>query len=144
MSKQLNQLYVCKDYSGNPRLTTQDLLVLVGRETITVKPMFTMQDITMQDILKNPDKPWDWEWISSNPVITMQDVLDHPDKPWNWCCIGENPNITMQYILDHSDKPWDLDGILLFNTFPLQSVRKMYSSRINTVQDMTCPFTGVL
>jgi len=37
-----------------------------------------------------------------------------------------------------------LDGILLFNTFPLQSVRKMYSSRINTVQDMTCPFTGVL
>ena len=33
---------------------------------------------------KYSDKPWDWDWISSNPNITMEIIEKYPDKPWNW------------------------------------------------------------
>ena len=31
-------------------------------------------------ILDNPDKNWDWNYISYNPNITMKFILDNPDK----------------------------------------------------------------
>ena len=46
-----------------------------------------------QFIIDNPDKPWDWDYISENPNITMKDILDNPDKPWDWDYISWNPNI---------------------------------------------------
>jgi hypothetical protein len=64
-------------------------------------------NITMQFIIDNPDKPWDWGTISRHPNITMQNILDHPDKPWDWGTISRHPNITMQFILDNPDKPWN-------------------------------------
>ena len=33
---------------------------------------------------KFSDKNWDWYWLSSNPSITFDHVLANPDKPWNW------------------------------------------------------------
>jgi hypothetical protein len=59
-----------------------------------------------QFILANPDKPWNWGWISKNPNITMKFILDNPDKPWNWSAISMNPNITMDFINDKPDKEW--------------------------------------
>ena len=41
-------------------------------------------------IQENPDKPWIWEVISSNPNITMDIIRDNPDKPWHWEAISEN------------------------------------------------------
>ena len=41
-------------------------------------------NITMDIIKDNPDKPWDWYYISYNPNITMDIIKDNPDKPWNW------------------------------------------------------------
>ena len=36
----------------------------------------------------------------------MKDILDNPDKPWNWCNISSNPNITMDFIKDNPNKDW--------------------------------------
>jgi hypothetical protein len=45
----------------------------------------------MDIIRDNPDKPWDWEWISANSNITMDIIRDNPDKPWDWRAISNNP-----------------------------------------------------
>jgi hypothetical protein len=73
-------------------------------------------NITLRDILNNPDKPWNWYYIGGNPNITLKDMLDHSDKPWDWYFISQNPNITLQYILDNPNKSWDWYK-LSYNTF---------------------------
>ena len=55
-----------------------------------------------------PDKPWNWEFVSSNSNITWDIINNNPDKPWNGYCISMNPNITWDIIRDNPDKPWDL------------------------------------
>ena len=32
----------------------------------------------------NLEQPWDWSCLSQNPNITFDNVLAHPDKPWSW------------------------------------------------------------
>jgi len=41
----------------------------------------------MDDVLVNPDLPWDWDALSSNSNITMDHIKANPDadgKRWNW------------------------------------------------------------
>ena len=38
----------------------------------------------------NPDKSWDWGYLSRNPNITFDNVLAHPDKPWCWYELSQN------------------------------------------------------
>ena len=40
-----------------------------------------LNDRYWQFIKDNPDKPWDWEVISRNPIITIKFIIDNPDKP---------------------------------------------------------------
>ena len=47
-----------------------------------------------QFILENPDKLWNWCYLSANPNITWDIVCANPDKPWNWGFLSLNPNIT--------------------------------------------------
>ena len=68
-------------------------------------------NITWEIIQDNPDKPWDWMWVSCNPNITWKIIRDNPDKPWNWYMISENPNITWDIVQDNPDKPWDWEEI---------------------------------
>jgi hypothetical protein len=35
-------------------------------------------------IKNNPDKPWNYDYLSYNPNITWDIVATNPDKPWNW------------------------------------------------------------
>ena len=39
----------------------------------------------------NPDKPWRWYGLSSNPNITMEMVNANHDKPWDWYRLSSNP-----------------------------------------------------
>ena len=41
-------------------------------------------------ILDNPDKDWNWGYISYNPNITMDIIREHPDKSWDWDWISMN------------------------------------------------------
>ena len=54
----------------------------------------------------NPDKDWNWYYISCNPNITWEIIRDNPDKPWDWYSISMNPNITWEIIRDNPDKRW--------------------------------------
>jgi hypothetical protein len=38
-------------------------------------------------LIKYPDKPWDWDYLSFNPNITMEFIEKYPDKHWNWVAI---------------------------------------------------------
>jgi hypothetical protein len=31
-----------------------------------------------------------WDFLSSNPNITFQDVINNPDKPWSWLYLSLN------------------------------------------------------
>ena len=33
----------------------------------------------------------EWGSLSRNPNITMKDIKENPDKPWNWYYISSNP-----------------------------------------------------
>ena len=41
-------------------------------------------ELLMDIINKNPDKEWDWYFISMNPNITWDIIESNPDKPWDW------------------------------------------------------------
>ena len=56
-------------------------------------------------LLKFPDKPWYWRYISKNPNLTMEFIEAHHEKSWNWGWISENINLTMEFIQAHPDKP---------------------------------------
>ena len=43
------------------------------------------------DIIKNnPQFPWNYSYISRNTNITIDNVLDNIDKPWDWEALSEN------------------------------------------------------
>ena len=37
-------------------------------------------------------------------MIGMKDIEKYPEKPWNWNCISSNPNITIKFIEKNIDK----------------------------------------
>ena len=39
-------------------------------------------NITWEIIQNNPDKNWNWKWISKNPNITWDIIQNNPDKDW--------------------------------------------------------------
>jgi hypothetical protein len=52
----------------------------------------------MKFINDNPDKSWDWDFISRNRNITMKDINDNPNKPWDWRWISKNQFNKHKYI----------------------------------------------
>ena len=61
----------------------------------------------MKDILANPDKPWNYTYLSRNPNIAMEDVLANPRLPWSYYYLSINPNITIEVVLANPEKEWD-------------------------------------
>src|SRR5688572_1874573 len=60
------------------------------------------------DIIKFPDYPWNWEYISRNVNITM-DVVNHCiDKPWSFYYLSMNKAITMMDIINHPQYNWQI------------------------------------
>ena len=45
----------------------------------------------MEIVKDNPDKHWDWKYLSKNPNITWEIVKDNSDKDWRWRCLSKNP-----------------------------------------------------
>ena len=58
----------------------------------------------MDIIINNPNKPWNWNFISYNPNITMEIISNNPDIPWDWNVISCNPNLTIKMIDDYQTK----------------------------------------
>ena len=55
----------------------------------------------MQDIINNPQYPWNWGDISSNPNLTMNMIKQYPDKKWNWDKVYANPLLTIEDIINN-------------------------------------------
>jgi hypothetical protein len=65
----------------------------------------------MEIIRANPDKPWNWDYVSRNPNLTMDIIKEFPNVPWNWRAISWNPNLTMKIIRANPDMPWNWDYV---------------------------------
>ena len=48
---------------------------------------------------KDLEDEWCRQWL--------QFIIDNPDKEWNWGFISGNPNITWKIIQSNLDKEWD-------------------------------------
>jgi hypothetical protein len=46
--------------------------------------------ITMEFVEDNLNKPWDWEWLSSNPNMTIDIIESNLNKPWEWNYLSEH------------------------------------------------------
>ena len=44
--------------------------------------------------------------LSLNPSITWDIVQANPDKPWNWYYLSKNPSITWEIVQANPDKDW--------------------------------------
>jgi len=70
--------------------------------------------ITIEYILLNKDKKWDWnEIFLRNPNISIKIIEKYIDKTnWGWGLyeLSKNPNITVEFIEKHIDKI-NFDGL---------------------------------
>ena len=62
-------------------------------------------------ILRNMDKPWNWDGLSENPSITCEIVEANPDKPWDWFWLSSNPSITFAIVEANPNEPWDWETL---------------------------------
>ena len=92
-----------KNISQNKGLTIDLIKSRMGNKDMWKWPLISANPgITMQDIMKHPDFPWDWEiGISDNPNLTINMLNQYPDKEWNWYYISRNPGITIEDIISN-------------------------------------------
>jgi hypothetical protein len=69
---------------------------------------------TMSEIKKYPEVQWSWKVKSR--TASWEDIIGNPDVPWDWDCISANPYITWDIIANNQDKPWNWK-IISFNKF---------------------------
>jgi hypothetical protein len=69
--------------------------------------------ITWEDIENHPELPWNWKYISQNPTITLDFVLKNHNKRWDWSRLTLNSAITREDIKNHPELPWDHDYVKL-------------------------------
>ena len=67
-------------------------------------------------VCDNPDKNWDYDYVSQNHNITWEIVKNNPDKDWHYGRLSLNPNITWEIVQNNPDKKWGYDN-LSFNPF---------------------------
>lgn len=53
----------------------------------------------------------DWNKLSCDPSVTMDIIMKHPEKPWNWDYISRNPNLTIEFVKKYPLMPWDLEWL---------------------------------
>lgn len=59
---------------------------------------------TLQYIRENPDKPWNWNYLSKNDIITPEFVESNLDLPWEWRLFVYNKTMTEEFFERHLDK----------------------------------------
>ena len=63
--------------------------------------------ITIEYIIKNPSRYWNWKNISKNAAITEYIIDNNPELPWDYQMVAANPNITLEWAESRIDIPWD-------------------------------------
>lgn len=68
-------------------------------------------NITIEFIKQNLNKNWGWISLSRNPAIKLQDIIDNPNLPWNYNTMSSNPNITLNFVYRNIDKNWNWEEL---------------------------------
>ena len=110
------------EFSFNPSITIKDVLdnPFIHWDW---KRLSKNSSITIEDIKDNPGKPWYWSVLgqSNLKVNIIKKLLElFPDKPWDWELLTTNPNIDYDYIKDHPEFPWEMDKLHLNPTIPFK------------------------
>ena len=74
----------------------------------------------MEYIESNPDKPWNWEYVSLNPNLTLKMLNNHTDKPWDWRNMTYNPCLMIDMIDEYEEEDWDWHHIKYHHTSLLE------------------------
>jgi hypothetical protein len=68
----------------------------------------------MEIIEQHPDKPWNWNGISTNPNISTDFIEKHIDKI-NFRCLSRNKFTYENKQIKKKESYWLLEEILAFN-----------------------------
>jgi hypothetical protein len=69
------------------------------------------ENITFEIVQTIPDKDWDYFGLSQNSNITWRIVQDNPDIHWDYDWLSMNPNITWEIVEANPDKPWNFNRL---------------------------------
>jgi len=73
-------------------------------------------NITLDFVKENIDKPWKWEYLSYNKCITVDFIRKHLDKSWDWDGLSRhNPNLTIDIIEKNKDLPFNKFNLYSYN-----------------------------
>jgi hypothetical protein len=68
---------------------------------------------------------WFWYYLSQNrKFVTLNNLLKYPDKPWRWDVICKMQDIQMDVVLHFSDKPWHYSAFVYNPNLSLEAVVK--------------------
>jgi hypothetical protein len=66
----------------------------------------------MEYLLNHSDKNKHCPSVSSNQNITLNDIQKYPNFPWDYQYLSQNKNLTIQYILNNPDKNWNYNALI--------------------------------
>ena len=65
-------------------------------------------------------KPWLFPRVSKNPNLTVDMLLKHPDRGWDWMAMSENDSLSMVMVRAFPHKPWNRNCIARVHSFPAE------------------------
>lgn len=102
-----------KDYIRDDEISIDDILASLHLpwpfEQIYHKRNITIQDLLKPIPKDKKGKPlWKWDWpILSSFIIHINDILANPQLPWDYGCVSSNRYLTFKHVLDNKDLNWD-------------------------------------
>ena len=98
--------------SCNPSITKYDIINNPSYpwdlRAICKNPNIDMEFIEQYFMNQENEIFIDWDALSMHPLITIQDIKKYKNKPWNFYFVSFNKNIFSNYILNEaSDKNWN-------------------------------------
>lgn len=60
-----------------------------------------------------PDLPWNYNYLSENPLLTWEVFIQLQSKPWNYYKISQHRMVTWELVQQHNTIPWDYNGLSL-------------------------------
>jgi hypothetical protein len=79
---------------------------------------------------------WNWVFLSSRNDLSLDCLMKYPQKKWNWKIISENPIITWEFVSAHKNLPWDYGYLSknLYITFDIINKNPINNWRLDVFQ----------
>lgn len=108
------------------------------------------EEMPISYINQDPDFPWNWLKVSTNPTLTINFVKQNLSKPWDWSYLnGITGNIDIEDIEENLYLPWDLIGLFEENYIELQDdsytyfIKNICSLEREVINDLVIKFPNI-